>query len=249
MGCILKAGGGLYSRLSVGAVLLAAGEARRMGGRPKPLLRLAGVPLIRRNLFALAGAGVDEVVVVLGHRADEIEPVVRDFPITLVRNPEHARGQASSVRAGLAALSPTLDAIVVALSDMPLLTAEDFTALLGAYKKRTYGSVLVPFVRGERANPVVLDASVRDEVLAGDLNFGCRQWIERHPDRVARFDVDSDHYLADLDSPEDLSQFERRYGYPLSWPTAAGEVPDAQSDSNGDAGLSPGGAAPAAGRA
>jgi CTP:molybdopterin cytidylyltransferase MocA len=235
MSCILKRGGGLYSRLAVGAVLLAAGEARRMGGRPKPLLRLAGVPLIRRNLFALAGAGVDEVVVVLGHRADEIEPVVRDFPITLVHNPDYAQGQASSVRAGLAALSSGLDAIVVALSDMPLITAEDFSALLGAYKRRTHGSVLVPFVHGERANPVVLDASLRDEVLAGDLNFGCRQWIERHPDRVVRFDVDSDHYLADLDSPEDLSQFERRYGHTLRWPTEVAEVPDAQSDSHEDA--------------
>ena len=63
MGCILKGGGGLHSRLAVGAVLLAAGAARRMGGRPKPLLQLGGVPLIRRNLIALSGAGVDEVAV------------------------------------------------------------------------------------------------------------------------------------------------------------------------------------------
>ncbi len=221
MGCILKSGGGLYSRLAVGAVLLAAGEASRMGGRPKPLLELGGVPLIRRNLVALSGAGVDEVVVVLGHRADEIEPAVRDFPITLVRNPGYVQGQASSVRAGLAALSPRLDAIVVALADMPLITAQDVTELLGAYKRRAHGSMLVPFVEGERANPVVLDAAVRDDVLAGDLNFGCRQWIERHPDQVARFDVDNDHYRVDLDTPEDLGRFERRYGHALRWPAKA----------------------------
>ncbi len=201
MGCILKSGGGLYSRLAVGAVLLAAGEASRMGGRPKPLLELGGVPLIRRNLVALSGAGVDEVVVVLGHRADEIEPVVRDFPITLVRNPGYVQGQASSVRAGLAALSPRLDAIVVALADMPLITAQDVTELLGAYKRRAHGSMLVPFVEGERANPVVL--------------------VERHPDQVARFDVDNDHYRVDLDTPEDLGRFERRYGHALRWPAKA----------------------------
>jgi molybdenum cofactor cytidylyltransferase len=236
MGCILKGGGGLYSRLAVGAVLLAAGEARRMAGRPKPLLELAGVPLIRRNLVALSGAGVDEVVVVLGHRADEIEPAVRDFPITLVRNPDYAQGQASSVRAGLAALSSRLDAIVVALADMPLITAEDVTAVLGAYKRRARGSVLVPFVDGERANPVVLDAAVRDAVLAGDLNFGCRQWIERHPDQVAHFDVDNDHYRIDLDTSEDLARFERRYGHALRWPPGAGAVSDTQSGSQKDTG-------------
>jgi molybdenum cofactor cytidylyltransferase len=234
MGCILKSGGGLYSRLAVGAVLLAAGEAKRMGGRPKPLLQLAGVPLIRRSLIALSGAGVDEVVVVLGHRADEIEPAVRDFPIALVRNPDHAQGQSSSVRAGLAALSSRLDAIVLALADMPLISSEDVSAVLGAYKRRPHGSVLVPFVRGERANPVVLDAAVRDQVLAGDLSFGCRQWIERHPEQVARFDVDNDHFRVDLDTPEDLVRFERRYGHALRWPAEPGEVSDPQSGSQKD---------------
>ena len=76
MGCILKGGGGLYSRLAVGAVLLAAGSGSRMGQRPKSLLELGGVPLIRRQLIALSGAGMDEVVVVLGHYAERIEEAV-----------------------------------------------------------------------------------------------------------------------------------------------------------------------------
>jgi choline kinase len=67
MGCLLKQGGGLYPRLRIGAVLLAAGEGRRMGGVAKPLIRLQGVPLISRQLVALSGAGVDEVVVVTGY--------------------------------------------------------------------------------------------------------------------------------------------------------------------------------------
>ena len=67
MGCILKGGGGLYSRLAVGAVLLAAGSGSRMGQRPKSLLELGGVPLIRRQLIALSGAGLDEGVLGLGH--------------------------------------------------------------------------------------------------------------------------------------------------------------------------------------
>ncbi len=64
MGCILKGGGGLYSRVAVGAVLLAAGAGERIGRRPKCLMELGGVSLIRRTLIALSGAGVDEVVVV-----------------------------------------------------------------------------------------------------------------------------------------------------------------------------------------
>jgi len=218
MGCILKAGGGLYSRLVVGAVLLAAGEARRMGGRPKPLLELGGVPLVRRNLIALSGAGVDEVAVVLGHRADEIEPTLRDFPVTIVRNPDYARGQMSSMRAGVAALSARLDAVIVALADQPLLNAQDITDLIAAFKRRGAASAVVPYVRGGRGNPIILDAAVREDVLAGDANFGCRQWLAGHPERVARMDTENRRYAVDVDTPEDLDTFAAEYGHRLRWP-------------------------------
>jgi len=218
MGCILKGGGGLHSRLAVGAVLLAAGEARRMGGRPKPLLQLGGVPLIRRNLIALSGAGVDEVAVVLGHRADEVELALLDFPVTIVRNPDYERGQMSSMHAGVAALSARLDAIIVAVADQPLLNAEDVIALIGAFKKRGTASAIVPYVNGERGNPIILDAAVREAVLAGDANFGCRQWLAAHPEQVARMDTGNRHYIVDVDSPEDIDRFAEQYGHSLRWP-------------------------------
>src|SRR5258706_7426403 len=135
MGCILKGNSGVYSCMTVGAVLLAAGAGSRLGGRPKALLELGGVPLVLRQLIALSGAGVDEVVVVLGHHADAIEAVVRPFPITLAHNPRPDDGQASSVRIGLQALSPKLDAGMVALADQPPVDGQDITALIGAFTK------------------------------------------------------------------------------------------------------------------
>ena len=101
MGCLLKANG-LYSRTTIGAVLLAAGAGTRLGHRPKALLELGGVPLVMRQLIALSGAGVDEVAVVLGHHAETIEAAVQQLPITIVRNPSPDDGQASSVRIGCA---------------------------------------------------------------------------------------------------------------------------------------------------
>lgn len=189
-----------------------------MGGRPKSLLELGGVPLIRRNLFALSGAGVDEVAVVLGHRAEQVESVLLDFPVTLVRNPDYASGRNSSVRAGLAALSARLDAIIIALADQPLINAQDITALIGAFKKRGTASAVVPYVDGERGNPIILDAAVRESVLAGDSHFGCRQWLAAHPEQVLRFDTDNRHYRVDVDSPEDIEQFATQYGHALRWP-------------------------------
>ena len=220
MGCILKGGGGLYQRLVVGAVLLAAGAGSRLGGRPKSLLELGGVPLIRRQLIALSGAGVDEVVVVLGHHAAAIEAAVRDFPVTLARNPSPDDGQASSVLIGLQALAGKLDAVIVALADQPLVNGQDIAALIGAFKKRGDAAMVVPRVGGEPGNPVIFDAALRDEWLAGGAHAACRRWRERHPERIAWFDTDNARYRIDIDTPEDLQRFSERTGHALQWPAA-----------------------------
>jgi molybdenum cofactor cytidylyltransferase len=224
MGCLLKGGGGLYGRLMVGAVLLAAGSGSRLGNKPKSLLELGGVPLIRRQLIALSGAGVDEVVVVLGHHAEAIEASVRDFPLTVVRNPSPDDGQASSVRIGLQALAGKLDAVMVALADQPLLNAGDISALIGAFKKRGDAAMVVPRVHGAGGtapgNPVMLESALRDEWLAGDADAACRRWRNDHPDRVYWFDTDNARYSIDIDTPDDLRRFTERTGHTLRWPAA-----------------------------
>jgi CTP:molybdopterin cytidylyltransferase MocA len=221
VGCILKGGGGLHSRVVIGAVLLAAGSGSRMGSRPKSLLELGGVPLIRRQLIALSGAGVDEVVVVLGHHAELIEPAVQTFPVTVVRNPRPDDGQVSSQRIGLAALAGKLDAVIVALADQPLINAQDLTALIGAWKKRPEGaSVVFPQVGGERGNPVIFAAEVRDQILAGAAHLGCRQWQAANAQAVAPFVTDNRRYRVDLDTLEDVERFQRETGHALKWPAA-----------------------------
>jgi molybdenum cofactor cytidylyltransferase len=258
MGCILKGNSGLYSRMTVGAVLLAAGAGSRLGRRPKALLELGGVPLILRQLIALSGAGVDEVAVVLGHHADAVEAAVRHFPITLVRNPACVDprprdttsapqgdtklslerpgdsfvaddSQASSVRVGLQALSPRLDAVIVALADQPLINEQDITALIGAFKKRGHAAMVVPRVnsaegRREPGNPVIFEAALRDEWLAGTADGACRRWRQANPERVRWLDTDNRRYQVDIDTPEDLERFANSTGHLLTWPRSLGTV-------------------------
>jgi molybdenum cofactor cytidylyltransferase len=224
MGCLLKANG-LYSRTTIGTVLLAAGSGSRLGGRPKALLELGGVPLILRQLIALSGAGVDEVVVVLGHHADAIEPVVRPFPLMVVRNPAPDDGQVSSVRIGLQALSPRLDAVMVALADQPLINEQDITALIGAFKKRGDAAMVVPRVdsghgEAEPGNPVIFDAALREQWLAGEADLACRKWRADHPERVHWFATDNRRYRIDIDTPDDLARFTATTGHALQWPAA-----------------------------
>jgi CTP:molybdopterin cytidylyltransferase MocA len=221
MGCHLKPNG-LYTRLRIGAVLLAAGEGKRMGGVAKPLITLQGVPLIRRQLVALSGAGIDEVVVVTGHAREAIEAQVQPFPVTLAHNDDYRNGQQGSVRAGLAALSGTFDAVLVVLADQPLIGADDLTELISAFKKRPAGHVVVPRVTVEgvarRGNPIVLDATAREQILQGDADLGCRHFIERNPALVHVHDTTNTRFVTDLDTPGDVEQLARRMGWKLELP-------------------------------
>jgi len=177
------------------------------------------VPLIRRQLIALSGAGVDEVVVVLGHYAERIEEVVKEFPVTLVRNPDPDAGQISSLRLGLQGLSHKLDAVLVALADQPLINSQDINDLIGAYKKRPAGTQVVqPTVDGLPGNPVMFSNEVREQILAGDARIGCRQWQAANPEQVHPWSSTNSRYRTDVDTPEDIEALAARTGHRLKWP-------------------------------
>ncbi len=218
MGCILKQGGGLYSRMRVGAVLLAAGQGSRMGNQPKALLNFQGVPLINRHLIALSGAGVDEVIVVTGYYHDRIEPLVEQFPVQIIRNLTPEDGQPSSVRLGIEAIGNKYDAVIMMLCDQPLVNAEDITSLIAAFKKRLKGEVLIPMVQGQRGNPIIFSGSVIERMIADDKNMYCRKFIDQNPGLVDYFETTNDHYIVDIDTLEDIEKFNQKTGLSLSVP-------------------------------
>jgi molybdenum cofactor cytidylyltransferase len=224
MGCMLKQGGGLYTRLRVGAVLLAAGEGARMGGVAKSLIRLQGVPLINRHLIALSGAGIDEVVVVTGHARDAVEAQVQSFPVTLAHNADYKLGQQSSVRLGLSSLAANFDAVLIVLADQPLIGASDLTEMISAFKKKPHGHIVMPMVGEQRGNPVIIDDEARAQVLASEANLGCRHLMDRNPGMVYAHQTSNTRFITDLDTLEDVDQLAKRTGWKLELPTAEAAV-------------------------
>jgi molybdenum cofactor cytidylyltransferase len=215
---------GMTRGFAVGAVLLAAGSASRMGLRPKCLLELDGEPLIRRQLLALANAGVCDVVVVLGHYADRVEAAIKDLPSHRVRNPDPDAGQISSLRVGLKAQQDDklrqVDAVLVMLADQPLIGSHDIQDLISAYAHRPESTQVVqPTVDGLPGNPVMFSASVRDEILNSDSTIGCRQWQSAHPSRVYHWPTTNPRYRLDVDTVEDIENLALKTGHRLQWPS------------------------------
>ncbi|MCU0761990.1 MAG: nucleotidyltransferase family protein [Hydrogenophaga sp.] len=206
-------------RMALSAVVLAAGGAQRLGGRPKCLLERGGEPLVRRQVQALLDCGAGPVVVVTGCHAPSVRAAVQDQPVRVVHHPDWARGATGSVRMGLTALAGVPLPVLVALADMPAMGRPELLALQRAWHTRpAHTEVLVPMVHGERGNPVVLSAAVRDAVLTGNRWPSPRDWQTAHPALVHRWTTDNPAYRQDIDTPEDLARFNATQPLPLRWP-------------------------------
>ena len=226
MGCILKGGGGLYSRLVVGAVVLAAGEGRRLGSVPKSLIEIIGVPIIKRQLIALSGAGVDELVVVTGYYSEQIEAEIAGFSD---HHHQKYRTWKLNPRYILGVRSQRIDRKIRrdrggALGYATLGT-QDYTDLIGAYKKRPDGvNLLRPVIGNRLGNPVIFDSGLLESDETVDKRPLCRRRWTENPDQCFAWQTDNDRYCIDLDTEEDVVNIEYRLGQKLKIP-ASGVLP------------------------
>lgn len=181
-----------------------------MEGLNKLKLTMEGQPLLRRTVQTLLSSRLAELVVVLGHQADEMQVLLQDLDIRTVFNADYHEGQMSSVHCGLATLSSPCDGVMICLSDQPLLTAQDVNALIDAFSQDEVGSIVVPTYQGQRGNPIVLAYAHREKLLSGGRNLGCKRLIERNPGLVTKIEMDNDHCVFDLDTPDDYARLQQR---------------------------------------
>lgn len=209
------------------AVVLAAGAGSRMGHRPKGALRVNGRPLIERTLAALRGAGIENVVVVLGEHRDALWPLLQGLAVPSVFNPQAmSAGLTSSQRLGLQQMRPEHPWVLMALADQPLLAAPDVQALIDAFDQRPQGmQALYPEVKGQPGNPVLLSRCAVEEILRQPPDFGCKDWRQTQRTRVMAWPTDRPCYVTDLDTPQDLDQLRASTGWYCEWPHTDGPEP------------------------
>jgi len=183
------------------AVILAAGKSERMGSA-KLLLPVGKRALIETVVRGVLNARPDGVLVVLGSDRNKLEPVIRNYPVRTVFNPNFARGMLSSVKCGFEAVPPEARAVLVYLGDQPAPPASIGSRIIDAFRKTGKG-IILPAYRGRRGHPVLVDLKYRDEVAKLDPNVGLRQLLSAHPDDVLEVKVRTAAVLKDIDTPED----------------------------------------------
>jgi molybdenum cofactor cytidylyltransferase len=194
----------------IGALLLAAGQSRRMGGPNKLLAELDGVPMVAHVARRLLASRARPIIAVLGNQAESVDTALGKLPVERVRNPEFAEGLSTSLKRGIAALPPDLDGALVCLGDMPLISGRHIDRLIAAFNPLEGRAIIVPTRRGKRGNPVLWAKRFFPEMseLAGDV--GAKHLIGEHAELVAEVEMEDDAILIDIDTPEALEALRQK---------------------------------------
>ena len=182
----------------VAAILLAAGQSRRMG-TCKQLLPLEGRTVIARSLETLLAGGVGELIVVIGPDGDEVARAARDYPVTIVRTSDPRGDMATSVRTGRDLLSPAASAAVIALCDYPLVTAATIARLVEAHHLNPH-AIIIPCHNGLRGHPPLFPRHLLDTLVAP---LTLRDLLRSNPERIECLESGDAGVLIDMDTPED----------------------------------------------
>ncbi len=189
----------------IGAVVLAAGQSRRMG-KPKLVLPWGSRTVIEHVVQILLAAGVPEIVVVTGGASAAVETVLKDYPVSLAFNPEYAQSEMiTTLQIGIRALSPACQAGLVVLGDQPTIESEVVKKVMETYLD-TRAAITIPSFRMHRGHPWLVARALWPELLSLDKDQSMRDFLQAHPDEIRYIPVETPGILHDLDTPEDYQR-------------------------------------------
>lgn len=185
----------------VSAILLAAGEAKRMG-RLKQTLPLGKTTIVEQTIDNLLNSNANEVIIVLGHKAEEIRKRVAHRQVKIALNPHYRQGMSTSIIAGLNLVDEQAQAVMLALADQPFIDSQTTNRLIDEFNDHSKG-IVVPSYQGQRGHPVIFAIKYKKEMFALKGDIGAREIIERHPDDILEVAVSSPGINIDIDTADD----------------------------------------------
>lgn len=189
----------------ISAILLAAGQSRRMG-QPKMLLPWGQRTVIEQVLTTFLNAGIEEIIIITGGARELVEKAAASYPVQTLYNPEFANGEMlSSLQLGLQALPPQAQATLIGLGDQPQVQESSVREVQEAYRKNK-PPLVVPSFQRRRGHPWLVARPLWAELLQMKAPESPRDFLNRHSSEIHYVEVDTPSILADLDTPEDYQK-------------------------------------------
>jgi len=173
-------------------------------GAFKPLLPFGNSTVVESCIDSLRTAGIESIVVVVGHRGEELRARLRNRSLTFAVNPDPDSEMSSSIACGVELTDESTKALLITPVDHPAVPSEVVTLLLKEWKN---GALLAqPEYGGRGGHPVLIDSVYRPDLLALDPHEGLRALFSGHREEVRRVPVDSPYVARDMDTWEDYRQ-------------------------------------------
>ena len=187
----------------ISAILLAAGQSKRMDGENKLTKEIQGTPLIKHSVKNILASSIDELIVVLGYQKEIIEKLIdKNKKIKFVFNKDFESGMASSIKVGLNHLSKNTEYFFICLGDMPMVNSDIYNQLINS---RNQKNIIVPTYNGQQGNPVLFDKSMKEKVMDITGDVGAKKILELNKDKILNIEIDDQNISKGFNTQGDFS--------------------------------------------
>ena len=192
------------------AVLLAAGRSERMGRNNKLLLNVDGIPLVRKSAINILNSNVTSITVVTGFDENKIVNALSGLNVNFVNNINFREGLSSSLKAGLANITPTPSAVIICLADMPKIQPEHINQLIENFDSLKGWEICIPTNNGKRGNPVLIGSRFFPYIFETSGDFGAKQVMKQHSDKIVEVEIGTSDIHFDIDTQDEYENFTTR---------------------------------------
>ena len=184
----------------ISAILLAAGQSKRMVGENKLTKEIKGIPLIKLSVKNILASSIDELIVVLGHQKETIEKLInKNEKIKFVFNKDFESGIASSIKTGLNNLSEKTEAFFICLGDMPMISPNIYNQLIKSINKK---EIIVPTYKGQQGNPVLFAKSMKEKIINISGDVGAKKILELNKDKILNLEINDQCVTKDFNTQD-----------------------------------------------
>jgi len=185
----------------ISAILLAAGESKRMG-KPKQLMPFGQNTVVEQVIDNLLSSVVNEVIVVVGYRAEEVIKSIVGKPVKIAINPNYQQGMSTSIIAGLNLVDSRAQAVMLALGDQPLISSQTINRLIAEFYNHDKG-IATPAYQGGRGHPIIFAIKYKEKLLELKGDIGGRQIVKDHLNDILEVAVNAGGIITDIDTISD----------------------------------------------
>ena len=187
----------------ISAILLAAGQSKRMKGENKLIKKIKGVPLIKLTVKNILDSSIDKLIIVLGYQKEIVKKVIDNSEkIEFVINENFESGMASSIKVGLSSLPEKTDAFFICLGDMPMVNKNILNLLINSQNNK---EIIVPNYNNKKGNPILFSKTMKDKIMNIDGDLGAKKIIKLNKDKVLNIKINDQSIIKNFNTLSDFS--------------------------------------------